>query len=104
MSNLDKTPKQILAYIARHLGLKGHTTDELVDAYINFLVELNRAIQIPLNIQKYGTDEELFKQNLDRISTNAVEDECTGCNQRLTTKEDFKKLFTAIYYRRQVDF
>jgi len=92
------------ADIARHLGLKGHTTDELVDAYINFLIELNRAMQIPLSLQKYGIDEELFKQNLDRISTNAVEDACTGCNPRLTTKEDFKNLLTAIYYGRPVDF
>lgn len=92
------------ADIARHLGLKGHTTDELVDSYINFLVELNRAMQIPLSLQKYGLDEELFKQNLDRISTNAVEDACTGCNPRLTTKEDFKNLLTAIYYGRPVDF
>jgi len=92
------------AEIARSLGLSGDSIDELVDSYINLIIELNRSLDIPLTLHNYGIKEADFKTNLDRISNNAVEDACTGCNPRVTTADDFKKLFTAIYYGRPVDF
>ncbi len=92
------------ADIAKFLGLKGSTTAELVDSYVELLENLNRKMEIPSTLKEYGVEESDFKSNLDRIANNAVEDACTGCNPRSTNAEDFKKLLTAIYYGQSVNF
>lgn len=92
------------ADIAKFLGLKGSTTAELVDSYVELLENLNRKMEIPSTLKEYGVEESDFKNNLDRIANNAVEDACTGCNPRSTNAEDFKKLLTAIYYGQSVNF
>ncbi|HOZ15976.1 MAG TPA: iron-containing alcohol dehydrogenase [Tenuifilaceae bacterium] len=92
------------ADIAKFLGLKGSTTAELVDSYVELVENLNRKMEIPSTLKEYGVEESDFKNNLDRIANNAVEDACTGCNPRSTNAEDFKKLLTAIYYGQSVNF
>ena len=92
------------ADIAKFLGLKGSTTAELVDSYVELLENLNRKMEIPSTLKEYGVEDSDFKNNLDRIANNAVEDACTGCNPRSTNAEDFKKLLTAIYYGQSVNF
>lgn len=86
------------ARIARYIGLEGNNDKELTDAYIAYIKQLNVKLGIPATLKEYGIDEADFKANVNRISANAVEDACTGCNPRVTTAEDFQKLFTAIYY------
>ena len=44
------------AEIARFIDLKGSTTEELVDALIAELREMNKQLNIPLSIQNYGED------------------------------------------------
>lgn len=92
------------AAIARHLGLEGSTNEELTDAYRNFCVSLNIHLDIPLTLKEYGVKEADFLANVDRISANAVEDACTGCNPCPTSAPEFKKLYTAAYYGEKVDF
>ncbi len=92
------------AEISRYLGLKGNTTAELIDSYIELLASLNRKMEIPFTLKEFGVAESDFKANLDRIANNAVEDACTGCNPRPTSADDFKKLLTAIYYGQPVNF
>ena len=92
------------AAIARHLGLEGITDEELTDAYRNFCVSLNIHLDVPLTLREYGVKEADFLANVDRISANAVEDACTGCNPRPTSATEFKKLYTAAYYGEKVDF
>jgi alcohol dehydrogenase class IV len=92
------------ADIAKFLGLKGSTTSELVDSYVELLENLNRKMEIPSTLKEYGVKEGDFKNNLDRIANNAVEDACTGCNPRPTNTDDFKNLLTAIYYGQSVNF
>lgn len=86
------------AEIARYIGLEGPNDKELCDAYVQMIREMNKTMGIPESLKEYGIDEKEFNDNLDRISENAANDACTGSNPRETKVEDFKKLFTAIYY------
>ncbi len=90
------------AEIARFIGLKGETTDELVDAFRNFCTCLNDKMNIPQSLKEYGVTEDMFHENVDRISANAVLDACTGCNPRETSEKEFKTLYTAAYYGEKV--
>lgn len=93
-----------LADIPRFLGLKGKNDDELIDAYTTLIQQLNRQMSIPLSLSEYGISEEVFLANLDRISRNAVDDACTGCNPRPTGESDFRQLFKSVYYGSKVTY
>lgn len=93
-----------LADIPRFLGLTGSTDDELIDHYTNLIREMNTKMNIPLTLKDFGVSEEVFLANLDRISANAVDDACTGCNPRQTLATDFRKIFLAVYYGSKIDF
>lgn len=92
------------AEIARYIGLSGNNDKELCDSYIEFIRDLNGKLSIPLNMKEYGIQEDLFKENLHRISVNAEADACTGSNSRETKAADFEKILTAIYYGNDIDF
>lgn len=92
------------AEIASYIGLKGDNNKELCDAYLNLIADLNKKLGIPSSLKEYGISEELFLKNLQRISENAEKDACTGSNPRLTSVEDFKKIFTAAFYGTKITF
>lgn len=92
------------AAIARNLGLKGSSDEELVDALTETIRQLNRVMDIPTNLRDYGITEEDFNSNLDYVSENAIGDACTGSNPRTITVDEMKKLFTCIYNGTKVNF
>lgn len=92
------------AEIAKFIGLKGNTTDELVDSYLKLLNSFNKQMNIPSTLKEFGVAQDDFEANLNRIANNAVEDACTGSNPRTTTADDFKKLLLAIYHGNEVNF
>lgn len=92
------------AEIARHIGLKGDTNNELVNAFTNKIMELNEQMAICKSLKEYGIDEAEFLAKLDIIAENAHKDACTGCNPRETNPEDFKQLFESIFYGKKVTF
>ncbi|MGM0551078.1 MAG: iron-containing alcohol dehydrogenase, partial [Bacteroidota bacterium] len=65
------------AEIARYIGLEGSSDKDLCDAYINYIKELNKQLQIPATLKEYGIDEEKFKAKVKTIATNAANDACT---------------------------
>ena len=102
------------AEIARFIDLKGSTTEELVDALIAELREMNKQLNIPLSIQNYGEggvladksiiDEKEFNEKLSAVAANAIGDACTGSNPRQPSQEEMEKLLLAVYYDREIDF
>ncbi len=92
------------AVIARTLGLSGSSSDELVDALINMIKEFNKKMNIPLSLKEYGITEEDFKENVSRISHNAVLDACTGSNPRKIDDKEMESLFECVYYGTPVNF
>lgn len=92
------------ADIAKRLGLKGATTDELVESLIQLVKDFRIAMNMPATLKEFGVSEEDFKSNLDKISKGAVADACTGTNPREISVEEMKKLFEATYYGTEVNF
>ena len=92
------------ATLAKRIGLAGRNNQELVDSLIDWVRELNRDMEVPNTLQEFGVSEELFKEHVDTMAENAVQDPCTGTNPRETSVEEMKKLFVAAYYGQEVDF
>ena len=102
------------AEIARFIGLKGETTEELVDALIAELRSMNDQLNIPQAIKNYGPggvkadesiiDEKEFMDKLPETAKNAIADACTGSNPRIPTQEEMEKLLFAVYYDKDIDF
>lgn len=95
------------AKIAKFLGLSGTTTDELVDALIAHIQEMNRALDIPTCIKDYEggiIDEQEFLDKLPSVAELAVGDACTGSNPRSINPEQMAKLLKCCFYDTEVDF
>ena len=102
------------AEIARFINLPGNTTEELVDALVAELREMNRQLDIPLCIKNYGAggvlaeqsiiDEQEFLSKLPEVAANAIGDACTGSNPRQPNQEEMEKLLKACYYDLEIDF
>ena len=99
-----KTAGAAYADIAKRLGLKGDTTDELVQSLIQLVKDFRVAMNMPATLKEFGVSEEEFKSNLDKISEGAVADACTGTNPREISVEEMKRLFEATYYGTEVNF
>ena len=96
-----------IAKIAKFLGLAGTTTDELVDALIAHIQEMNRALDIPTCIKDYEggiIDEQEFLDKLPSVAELAVGDACTGSNPRSINPEQMAKLLKCCFYDTEVDF
>lgn len=95
------------AEIAEFLGLKGNTNEELTQALINKIKEMNKALEIPSCIKEYEggiIDEKEFLEKLPKVAELAVGDACTGSNPRAITPEEMEKLLKCCYYDTEVDF
>ena len=95
------------AYIAKFIGLEGNTVDELVDALINELKSMNKALEIPSCIRDYEggiIDEAEFNSKLKDVAALAISDACTGSNPRQPSQEEMEKLLTACFYDKEIDF
>ena len=104
-----KNPEALHRYavIAQYLGLKGTTDEELKNALIARVRELDKELNIALCIKDYEggiIDEKEFLEKLPEVAKNAVADACTGSNPREITPEVMEKLLKACYYDEEVDF
>ena len=95
------------ADIAKFIGLKGNSTEELVDALIAEIRKMNKSLDIPTCIKDYEggiIDEKEFNSKLKDVAALAIADACTGSNPRQPSQEEMEKLLTAVYYDREIDF
>ncbi|WP_313072996.1 iron-containing alcohol dehydrogenase [Lacrimispora sp.] len=93
--------------IARFIGLKGDTDEELVDALITEIRSMNEGLSIPTCIKEYEggiIDEAEFNDKLATVAELAVGDACTGSNPRQITPAEMEKLLICCYYDTEVDF
>ena len=105
----SKEPEAAARYakIARFINLTGNTDEELTDALIARIREMNKALDIPTCIKDYEggiIDEKEFMDKLPKVAELAVGDACTGSNPRSITPEQMEKLFVCTYYGTEVDF
>ena len=86
------------AEVAEHLGLGGKTDEEKLEALINKIEELKQQIGIKKTIKDYGIDEKAFLDNLDEMTEQAFDDQCTGANPRYPLMSEIKQMYLNAYY------
>ena len=104
-----KNPEALHRYavIAKYIGLKGNTDEELKNALIARVRELDKELNIALCIKDYEggiIDEKEFLEKLPEVAKNAVGDACTGSNPRAIDPKTMEKLLKACFYDEEVDF
>lgn len=101
-----KDPEAMKRYgdIARFVGLKGNSDEELMNALCDKIDAYNRDLDIPKTLKEFGIDEAEFKEKIAGIAERAIGDACTGSNPRKIDPAAMEKLFTCIYYGTEVDF
>ena len=92
------------ADLAKRLGLKGETTDELVEALIQAIKDLRASMGMPGSLKEFGVTEEKFKSNIDEVAELAVGDPCTGTNPREVSVAEMKRIFEYAYEGKEIDF
>ena len=85
------------ADIAKFLGLKGNTTEELVDALANAVYDLGCSVGIDMNLKSQGVTEELLHSTIDRMVELAFEDQCTTANPKEPLISELKGIIETAY-------
>ncbi len=89
------------ARVARYIGCKGRTDEELFESLLARLEEIKGEIQIPKTIKEAlgdGVSEEAFLDSVDKLSRDAFDDQCTGANPRYPLVEEIKEMYLRAYY------
>jgi acetaldehyde dehydrogenase/alcohol dehydrogenase len=86
------------AEIADYLHLGGDTDQEKLEALIAALNGLMERVGIKRTIRDYVPDEENFLKNLDEMTEQAFDDQCTAANPRYPLMTEMKQLYLNAYY------
>lgn len=90
--------KRRYAEIAEHLGIHGDNDDEKLQGFLDKLDSLKEQLGIKKTIKAYSVDEKEFLKNLDKMSEEAFDDQCTGANPRYPLISEIKKIYLKAYY------
>ncbi|MCM1488058.1 MAG: bifunctional acetaldehyde-CoA/alcohol dehydrogenase [Firmicutes bacterium] len=86
------------AAFATAMGFGGKNDDEKVENLIKEIAKLKEKIGIKRTIREYGVDEKYFLDNLDAMTEQAFDDQCTGANPRYPLMEEIKAMYLKAYY------
>ena len=86
------------AQIAHYIGVGGKTVEESVKNLVKAIRDLEREVGLVKSVQECGIDEKLYMQNLQKLSENAHEDQCTTANPRYPLISEIKELYIKAYY------
>ncbi len=86
------------AQVAEHLGVKGKTDEDKFQGLINLIRELKEKVGIKNSIRDYGIDEKNFLENLDEMTEQAFDDQCTGANPRYPLMSEIREMYLNAYY------
>lgn len=85
------------ADIAKFLGLKGETTEELVEALATAVHQLGRDVGIEMNLKAQGVTETVLNETVDRMAELAYEDQCTTANPKEPLISELKQIILDAY-------
>ena len=85
------------AEIARYLGLKGSTTEELVEALVQHIYQLGEKLNIEMSMKAQGVTKEQLDHAADRLAELAFEDQCTTANPKEPLISELKAILYATY-------
>lgn len=86
------------ARIADYLALGGKTGPEKVEALIAAVEDLKRKCEIPTSLKEAGIPEKEFLEQLDALSEQAFDDQCTGGNPRYPLVREIAEMYKKAYY------
>jgi acetaldehyde dehydrogenase/alcohol dehydrogenase len=84
--------------ISEYLGLRGNTDEEKIEHLIAALEDMKARLDIPKTIKEYGVPEKEFLAQLDKLSEQAFDDQCTGTNPRYPLISEIRELYLNAYY------
>lgn len=85
------------AEIARTVGLKGKTTEELVEALAQAVYDLGTTVGIEMNLKAQGVTQEVLDSTIDRMAELAYEDQCTTANPKEPLISELKQIILDAY-------
>ena len=83
--------------IARFIGLKGNTDEELAEAYAKKVIELAHECGVKLSLKDNGVTREEFDKAVDDLARLAYEDQCTTTNPVEPLVSQLKELLERCY-------
>ncbi len=86
------------AQVAEHLGVKGKTDEDKFQGLIKLIRELKEKVGVKRCIRDYGIDEKNFLENLDEMTEQAFDDQCTGANPRYPLMSEIREMYLNAYY------
>ena len=110
--NADPTPRKMgtfsqydhphtlekYAEVADYLGVKGETDADKLEGLIAAIDQLKEKVGIKKTIKEYVPDEEKFLAQLDEMTEQAFDDQCTGANPRYPLMSEIKQMYLNAYY------
>jgi acetaldehyde dehydrogenase/alcohol dehydrogenase len=95
-----KYPNAIERYarIADYVGLGGKTAPEKVERLIAAVEDLKKKCEIPATLKEVGIEEKDFLANLESLSEQAFDDQCTGGNPRYPLVKEITDMYKKAYY------
>lgn len=91
------TAKARYARVAQYLGIAGRTDDESVENLIVAIDGLKKRLNLPMSIREAGIEEKTFLADLDLLSCDAFDDQCTGGNPRYPLIAEIRELYLRAY-------
>jgi acetaldehyde dehydrogenase/alcohol dehydrogenase len=88
---------QKYAEVARYLGLKANSIEEGVASLIKAVEDLMKEVNVPSTIKECGIAEDTFMKNLNKLATNAFEDQCTTANPRYPLIQELEEILVKAY-------
>ena len=85
------------AQIAKDLGFKGNTTEELVDSLVTEIIKLGKDVGIDMNLKAQGVTQEVLDNTVDRMAELAYEDQCTTANPKEPLISELKQIIIDAY-------
>ena len=85
------------ADIARFIGLKGNTDEELAEVYAKKVIELAHECGVKLSLKDNGVTREEFDKAVDDLARLAYEDQCTTTNPVEPLVSQLKELLERCY-------
>jgi acetaldehyde dehydrogenase/alcohol dehydrogenase len=85
------------ADIAKFLGLKGETTEELVEALATAVYELGKKVGIDMSLKAQGVTQQTLDTTVDRMAELAYEDQCTTANPKEPLISELKGIIIEAY-------
>lgn len=85
------------AQIAKDLGFKGNTTEELVDSLVTEIIKLGKDVGIDMSLKAQGVTQEVLDNTVDHMAELAYEDQCTTANPKEPLISELKQIIIDAY-------